>query len=69
MARSEPEAAAAGEHAAQNDKSLDLFAEELPQQTQLLSDCASTLLCVVCGASSIGSIVSTGKTAVSADAG
>ncbi len=42
---------------------LDLFAEELPQQTQLLSDCASTLLCVVCGASSIGSIVSTGKTA------
>ena len=40
---------------------LDLFAEELPQQTQLLSDCASTLLCVVCGASSIGSIISSGS--------
>lgn len=41
---------------------LDLFAEELPQQTQLLSDCASTILCVVCGASSIGSIISSGAT-------
>lgn len=41
---------------------LDLFAEELPVQTQLLSDCASTLLCVVCGASSIGSIISSGST-------
>lgn len=40
---------------------LDLFAEELPQQTQLLSDCASTVLCIVCGASSIGSIVSSGE--------
>ena len=43
--------------------SLDLFAEELPQQNQLLSDCASTVLCVVCGASSIGSIISSGKSA------
>ena len=42
---------------------LDLFAEELPQQTQLLSDCASTILCVVCGASSIGSIISTKEAA------
>jgi hypothetical protein len=42
---------------------LDLFAEELPQQTQLLSDCASTVLCIVCGASSMGSIVSTGRSA------
>ncbi len=40
---------------------LDLFAEELPQQTQLLSDCASTVLCIVCGASSMGSIISTAK--------
>lgn len=40
---------------------LDLFAEELPQQSQLLSDCASTVLCVVCGASSIGSIASCGS--------
>jgi hypothetical protein len=49
-----------------DDVALDLFAEELPQQTQLLSDCASTLLCVVCGASSIGSIVSTGSSAQAA---
>lgn len=45
-----------------NDVSaLDLFAEELPAQTQLLSDCASTVLCVVCGASSMGSIISSGS--------
>ncbi|HET6434553.1 MAG TPA: hypothetical protein VFG18_02460 [Xanthomonadaceae bacterium] len=43
------------------ESSLDLFAEELPQQTQLLSDCASTVLCIVCGASSMGSIVSCGS--------
>ena len=42
-------------------ESLDLFAEELPQQTQLLSDCASTVLCIVCGASSMGSIISCGS--------
>ena len=42
-------------------ESLDLFAEELPQQTQLLSDCASTVLCIVCGASSMGSIISSGS--------
>jgi len=44
---------------ADDTAALDLFAEELPQQIQLLSDCASTILCIVCGASSIGSIVST----------
>ncbi len=43
------------------DAGLDLFAEELPQQTQLLSDCASTVLCIVCGASSMGSIASCGS--------
>jgi len=44
-----------------DDATLDLFAEELPQQTQLLSDCASTALCIVCGASSLGSIISCGS--------
>lgn len=44
---------------AEETVALDLFAEELPEQTQLLSDCASTVLCVVCGASSMGSIIST----------
>lgn len=48
---------------AQEISSLNLFAEELPEQTQLLSDCASTVLCIVCGASSMGSIVSCGKSA------
>jgi hypothetical protein len=44
-----------------DDTSLDLFAEELPQQTQLASDCASTALCIVCGISSMGSIISSGS--------
>lgn len=39
---------------------LDLFAEELPEQVQLLSDCLSSLGSV-CGVSSIGSIVSSGE--------
>lgn len=43
---------------------LDLFAEELPDQVQLLSDCLSSLFCVGgCGASSLGSVVSTGSAA------
>lgn len=43
---------------------LDLFAEELPDQVQLLSDCLSSLFSVGgCGASSIGSIISTGSSA------
>ena len=44
---------------------LDLFAEELPEQVQLLSDCLSSLGCY-CGVSSIGSIISSGSTAVEA---
>lgn len=38
---------------------LDLFAEELPEQVQLLSDCLSSLGCY-CGVSSVGSVVSCG---------
>lgn len=48
------------------DDALALFAEELPDQVQLLSDClssASSISC--CGTagcfSSVGSVVSTGK--------
>ena len=37
--------------------SLDLFAEELPEQVQLLSDCLSSLGSI-CGVSSVGSVAS-----------
>lgn len=40
---------------------LDLFAEELPEQVQLLSDCLSSLASAGCGISSIGSIISCGN--------
>jgi hypothetical protein len=41
-------------------EALDLFAEELPEQLQLLSDCLSTASSL-CGCfSSVGSVVSTG---------
>ena len=40
---------------------LDLFAEELPEQVQLLSDCLSTASTGVCGLSTFASIVSTGE--------
>jgi hypothetical protein len=44
---------------------LDLFAEELPEQVQLLSDCLSTLACASCcttaaSVSSVGSVTSCG---------
>jgi len=42
---------------------LDLFAEELPEQVQLLSDCLSSLATAGCGISTVGSIISCGKTA------
>jgi hypothetical protein len=42
---------------------IDLFAEELPEQIQLLSDCLSTASSGVCGLSTVGSVVSTGKSA------
>lgn len=42
------------------DKELDLFAEELPQQVQLLSDCFSTASSGVCGLSCMGSVISSG---------
>lgn len=40
---------------------LDLFAEELPEQTQLLSDCLSSIATAGCGISTVGSIISCGK--------
>lgn len=40
---------------------IDLFAEELPEQIQLLSDCLSTASSGVCGLSTVGSVISTGK--------
>ena len=43
----------------QND--VDLFAEELPEQIQLLSDCLSTASSGICGLSTVGSVVSTGS--------
>jgi hypothetical protein len=43
---------------------LDLFAEELPEQVQLASDCLSSLGSV-CGVSSVGSIISTGSDSAS----
>ncbi|WP_156158607.1 hypothetical protein [Pseudoalteromonas rubra] len=48
-----------------NQDTLDLFAEELPEQVQLLSDCmssASSASCCTCTGSfgSMGSVVSTG---------
>jgi len=39
---------------------LDLFAEELPEQVQLLSDCLSSLATAGCGISSVGSVISCG---------
>lgn len=47
------------------DNSLDLFAEELPEQVQLVSDClssASSASCCTCTGSfgSVGSVVSCG---------
>jgi hypothetical protein len=40
---------------------LDLFAEELPEQLQLLSDCLSSASSL-CGCfSSVGSVISSGK--------
>ena len=48
------------------EESLDLFAEELPEQVQLLSDClssASSASCCTCTGSfsSVGSVVSSGS--------
>ena len=40
---------------------VDLFAEELPEQIQLLSDCLSTASSGICGLSTVGSVVSTGS--------
>jgi hypothetical protein len=40
---------------------IDLFAEELPEQIQLLSDCLSTASSGVCGLSTVGSVISTGS--------
>lgn len=56
------------EHAfdiANEEDSLDLFAEELPEQVQLVSDClssASSASCCTCTGSfgSVGSVVSCG---------
>lgn len=45
---------------------LDLFAEELPEQVQLLSDCLSSLATAGCGISTVGSVISCGKSASSA---
>ena len=45
---------------------LDLFAEELPEQVMLLSDCLSSLASAGCGISSVGSIISCGKSKASA---
>lgn len=42
---------------------LDLFAEELPVQVQLWSDCLSSLATAGCGVSSVGSIISCGRSA------
>ncbi|MDP5210791.1 hypothetical protein [Microbulbifer sp. 2205BS26-8] len=47
------------------EDALDLFAEELPEQVQLVSDClssASSASCCTCTGSfsSVGSVVSTG---------
>ncbi|MEW6703339.1 MAG: hypothetical protein AB1430_00625 [Pseudomonadota bacterium] len=49
-----------------SDAKLDLFAEELPEQVQLLSDClssASSASCCTCTGSfsSVGSVVSCGS--------
>jgi hypothetical protein len=44
-----------------DESELDLFAEELPEQTQLkLSNCLSTASSGVCGLSTVGSVISTG---------
>jgi hypothetical protein len=48
-----------------DDTKLDLFAEELPEQVQLLSDClssASSASCCTCTGSfsSVGSVISCG---------
>jgi len=40
---------------------LDLFAEELPEQVQLLSDCLSSIASAGCGISTVGSIISCGS--------
>lgn len=46
-----------------NMESLDLFAEELPEQVQLLSDCLSSASSL-CGCfSSVGSVISSGDSA------
>jgi hypothetical protein len=45
--------------AADEHQELDLFAEELPEQIQLLSDCLSTASSGICGLSTIGSVIST----------
>ena len=55
------------------DDSLALFAEELPEQIQLLSDClssASSASCCTCTGcfGSVGSIISCGVTEQVADA-
>jgi diacylglycerol kinase len=49
-----------------SEEALDLFAEELPEQIQLASDCASTALSASCcsttaSAGTMGSIISTGS--------
>jgi hypothetical protein len=45
---------------------VDLFAEELPEQIQLLSDCLSTASSGICGLSTVGSVVSTGSSKTAA---
>lgn len=54
-----------------DDTKLDLFAEELPEQVQLLSDClssASSASCCTCTGSfsSVGSVVSCGSSSSAA---
>ena len=43
-----------------DNNEFDLFAEELPEQVQLWSDCFSTASSAVCGLACMGSVVSTG---------
>jgi hypothetical protein len=43
------------------DESLDLFAEELPEQIQLLSDCLSSASSISSASSCVGSFSSVGS--------
>jgi hypothetical protein len=42
-----------------DEENLDLFAEELPEQVQLWSDCASTASCYTSCAGTVACIIST----------